>query len=520
MDLEISVVPENNNPAEPLNEQPIAPAVPAATPNTWQARRKHVFYSAVLCIVLVGISTWKMVVAIRKYNQRSRESKCPQISGNPDMYGIGIRIGTYLQFVVSAFVDNEGGRASKLAPINLWFMLALFVALNTVLWKPDTHPLESFIILTLGNTNILLLTAPGVKDFFVWVCSSGEIHKEKYDYDTLATTYSRHIMWILWNTCNTAYWWQIFPRYDRETSCPFTIWFALGTLTNRLLGYAMFKVLNVIFWVYTVLPLASQLAIMLKMLWFIIFKRATALGDFHVKICRSTHNALHPQCICNDMPSTAVILLDYLFMWPLGDIQTVCRIRLQDRFKGRLCGVEDKKFALEDASTTESFECDARLMYLLIRYNVAQHPPQNECSDPPNGKHPCKLQPILQLRRPRKGLLHAVIPDQLVNRLNKLTAQFYFIIIQIILITFNILIVELTLKLNNVGDVNNLTSTGQLVALIVSVGGCLLVTMERFVQQRRGFGLPLYDQVEDDQEAPVPTRLTPTYMYGIGRLLR
>ncbi|KAF8451437.1 hypothetical protein BGX38DRAFT_1259594 [Terfezia claveryi] len=459
--------------------------------------------------MIVVLPVWRTVIDFRKYKQRNDDSKCPQIPGNPDMYGIGIRTGTYLQLIVGAFVDNQPGSASKLAPINLWFMLALFVALNTVLWHPDTHPLEPFIILTLGNANALLLTVPGVINYFQWLYTSGEAHDKNYDYDNVATAYSRHIIWFMWNACNTAYWWKIVPQYPDVTPCPFTMWlFVPGKLVYGSWMLMVFRVLNVLSWVYTIAPLASQLAIMLKMLWFLLFNLAAARDKYHCDICRNMdYNEESLPCGCGNMPSSLLaILRDYFYIWPLGDIQRISGLRLPNKYQGHLCNMGDENIVnivnVVISSEMALPACDARLMYLLIRYRVAQLPTQTHHSDPPITleRH---WQPILQLRRPSTAFWEVLLPESLFLWIQKLMHVYMpllfpysEIVFQLILIVFNVLMVELTLILNNVGNVNNLASTGQLVALIVSLGGCQLVAMERFLHKPRQaqFGFPLYDR--------------------------
>jgi len=48
--------------------------------------------------------------------------------------------------------------------------------------------------------------------------------------------------------------------------------------------------------------------------------------------------------------------------------------------------------------------------------------------------------------------------------------------------------------LNNIGDMNDLDSAGQLIAFIVGVGGCIAVGMHLITHQRKEkYGAPLYD---------------------------
>ena len=73
--------------------------------------------------------------------------------------------------------------------------------------------------------------------------------------------------------------------------------------------------------------------------------------------------------------------------------------------------------------------------------------------------------------------------------------------LRMLAITFSILMVEMVLLVNKVGNVNSLGSTGQLVAFIVSVGGCLTLAMQVGVEipRKKVFNCPLFEPpiVED-----------------------
>ena len=75
-----------------------------------------------------------------------------------------------------------------------------------------------------------------------------------------------------------------------------------------------------------------------------------------------------------------------------------------------------------------------------------------------------------------------------------------WLIVQVMILFVTIIRVELTLVLNNIGNVNDLGSTGQLIAFIVSIGGCMATGMHLTTHQRKEkYGAPLYDGCRVDK---------------------
>jgi len=72
--------------------------------------------------------------------------------GNPDMYGIGIRIAIYLQVVMTIFGEcsSDPKYAATVGSMNLWFLWALLLA---QIFDTDTNQYRDLIALrALGNT--------------------------------------------------------------------------------------------------------------------------------------------------------------------------------------------------------------------------------------------------------------------------------------------------------------------------------------------------------------------------------
>lgn len=131
-------------------------------------------------------------------------------------------------------------------------------------------------------------------------------------------------------------------------------------------------------------------------------------------------------------------------------------------------------------------------MYLLLRYHGSH---QNR----PGTRSPLPIDK--QGSRPVLRLMESIEPGVLLDIPQLLGANeeflrrwvYYPTVNRLLLIVITILMVELTLALNTVGNVNDLTSTGQLVAFIVSVGGCITLAMQVGVEDpRKEFTHTLY----------------------------
>lgn len=78
------------------------------------------------------------------------------------MYGLGVRIGMYIQLVTTIIVDLfvHPRDAADLVQINLWFLMAVFVAAQARrVLSPGSNLAEAFIVVSMDNgINLTLLT--------------------------------------------------------------------------------------------------------------------------------------------------------------------------------------------------------------------------------------------------------------------------------------------------------------------------------------------------------------------------
>ena len=202
---------------------------------TWKA---YTFLGLLtICLItLFSLSIWKTVTDL----DEQRKLKCEPIAGNSDMYGLGIRLGVYMQLVVSAFVDSFGNQAysSGLVASTLWYLFALSVALSMLLYNPETHSSEVYIIISLGNAVTTVLLSKIVK------------------FNPLTSTESyllclgRLLLWGVWRASTSVYWFTLIHDSYVQGSNECGTW---GWIFFKVDLYGSFrtfnKVINVLEWV-------------------------------------------------------------------------------------------------------------------------------------------------------------------------------------------------------------------------------------------------------------------------------
>lgn len=106
----------------------------------------------IACLITSSVAT-----AIRKHDPQPKQlnlyprAACDGFEGNDDLYGLGIRIGIYLQWVSSLLTSlllPTG--ASDYLDTNSIFLFAVFIATATATQRNGgLHPAEAFIMLQL-----------------------------------------------------------------------------------------------------------------------------------------------------------------------------------------------------------------------------------------------------------------------------------------------------------------------------------------------------------------------------------
>jgi len=118
--------------------------------NTLMSRTLRWWLAALLGIASVTLSLTLSIPAISEAHNKRKD--CPPYGGISDIYGIGIRIATYLQVVMTMFgeISADPKYSATLASVNLWFLWALLIALR-LCTDPTRYP-DVIILGALGNT--------------------------------------------------------------------------------------------------------------------------------------------------------------------------------------------------------------------------------------------------------------------------------------------------------------------------------------------------------------------------------
>jgi len=103
----------------------------AITHNNMLRPTSRWWLAAVVGVILLVVSLSISLPALSAASRERSRLGCKAIEGNRDMYGIGIRIATYLQVVMTIFgeVYANPKYASALTSVNLWFLWALIIAM-------------------------------------------------------------------------------------------------------------------------------------------------------------------------------------------------------------------------------------------------------------------------------------------------------------------------------------------------------------------------------------------------------
>lgn len=164
-------------------------------------RRVFTYFSQIILFtILASIVIWQLVDA-RNIPQ------CSEISeGNNDMYGIGIRLATYIQlfiWCVSRPLGRSNGHASlmrSLGTVNLWFLIAYITAFFLVLRDDEVQVIDLYIITIMGDGLMGTMIIPPLAP------------KWSYNYETMGPKLSRAVLHGCWRACTLFFWWYVVPQ--------------------------------------------------------------------------------------------------------------------------------------------------------------------------------------------------------------------------------------------------------------------------------------------------------------------
>jgi len=207
---------------------------------------------SVLITGALAVSIWAVISFKKKHEASDDQSHvCPKLNGNQDMYGLGIRLGIYIQLIVTAAADVLGMQHTSLtlAPATLWFLIAMFVALLTMLRDPSTYAMESYVVISLGNG-------------LTWILVGGTIKLNPLTLrETFITSFGRFLICGIWRIGNSVYWWTLRSATYKhiEAGCGPWAWLFVPL---KLEGWYndLQKALNVLSWVFLAYSLVPYIA--------------------------------------------------------------------------------------------------------------------------------------------------------------------------------------------------------------------------------------------------------------------
>ncbi|KAF2191757.1 hypothetical protein K469DRAFT_731947 [Zopfia rhizophila CBS 207.26] len=170
-----------------------------------------IFY--ILIITATAISVWRSL-------SYPTDRTCSR-DGDQDLYGLGVRLGIYIQLLTTTIVDDASPeRATNLAPTNLWFLVAIFMAVQLKgLLSRSCNLTEAYIIISLGNgitftilTGTLRLNPEGLRE-------------------SNLTAMCRFLAWGIWKTTNLRFWWLALDE-SASCICPEVGWLFARVLLN------------------------------------------------------------------------------------------------------------------------------------------------------------------------------------------------------------------------------------------------------------------------------------------------
>ena len=266
-----------------------------------------VYFLVLFAAPLLILSILLTYNSLHDEHQKEYTANCPAIIGNPDMYGIGVRVATYLQLVLTILVEFRPKMAVCLAPVNMWFLVAFFAALCTILWTRDSDPIEPYVIISLGN---------GISGMVL----GGFWHPSIVGgYENHITQASRYIVVAIWKVASTVFWWYILPlpMVDHTNPCGRFGWFvSRSTLNGNGFGLGMNRAFNILGWLALVILFYPVLFTISIIAYIVIWKLDL---DALPPITKTTTSQ---QCTIH-RPTKLGIMTDFTCRFPVGDLKYV-----------------------------------------------------------------------------------------------------------------------------------------------------------------------------------------------------
>ncbi|KAF8454027.1 hypothetical protein BDZ91DRAFT_748320 [Kalaharituber pfeilii] len=401
-----------------------------------------------------------------RYQQSCQLNVTSHISGNADLYGIGVRIGLYLQLFVTAVLVTLAQQRFKctvpLQSVNMWFLLALSV--TAWLWIARSNGDVDSTFWLDGKFTLLLLNGSAS------ISLLGMMRKCQRTSNCLLTLGSKILMALNLFSLMLAMSVQlrrIEPKITNgaiEECNPKPHTLGLGLLALVLFSIAVFYWICAFLW-------------HLRFSWLILHEIASISNQ--------------DTQIAETVPIRR-IYMDYLVLVPMAELHVAIYGARRNRISGQT----------SSNSLRESLRC-----HMIHHYSI-----ETRLDDQLQWKKMLRQfdaeGPGMSVSRRQKMLL-SKLPDNIAVEcvVKAVTSINLFRFVTAILIIANTIIgVETQLIRYSVQNVNNMSNAGQLIALLVCVGGCLSLLPEIYSECSRASvsaedGLALEGVV--DESAPV-----------------
>lgn len=226
--------------------------------------------AAALASVPLIIAIWQL--------QKYRNSSIPGVNctndrgaGINDMYGLGVRIATYIQCSLMGLASTfKAPPAAKraLSIGNIWFLIAFTTAVWAMLRDPNTEMLDLYVVIVLGNGLTVLMCDPGlqidpgIKKFIAWpkntrllsTCNWNNTQPQGFFilFETLLMKFCKILVLALWRACTTVFWWKTLSSSAvPQPGCEnYGYLFVRATLEPGAPLHTFHKVLNILGWGY------------------------------------------------------------------------------------------------------------------------------------------------------------------------------------------------------------------------------------------------------------------------------
>ena len=207
------------------------------------------------------------------------------IDGNPDLYGLGIRLGIYSQIIATLLVNNFlPNEVSGTWDTNGIFLLAVFAAVANATVTLTIQYVEAFVMLHLIFAFLLAVVSTNSR--LKWAIRGALGIMEEKDFQFLEKHLSASKIGESWRAylalaiacCNVWFWF----RFDAPGSCRAYI-FLFAKVSPESVGQQFFRVFAVLYLFYKGIPFAAKLVTLPSTVTYLLDEGREARDDYRAR---------------------------------------------------------------------------------------------------------------------------------------------------------------------------------------------------------------------------------------------